>query len=124
MRLAIKTTVLAVVAAVVLAVATSATDAASIRFTVIKAENQKPVRNASVIIHPVSKDGRQQKGGVELKTDAEGAAKVDGIPYGRMRIQVIAPGLQTYGEDYEIKQAEQEFLIKMNRPKSQMTIYK
>jgi len=124
MRLAIKTTVLAAVAAVVLAVATSATDAASIRFTVIKAENQKPVRNASVIIHPVSKDGRQQKGGVELKTDAEGAAKVDGIPYGRMRIQVIAPGLQTYGEDYEIKQAEQEFLIKMNRPKSQMTIYK
>jgi hypothetical protein len=124
MRLAIKTTVLAAVAAVVLAVATSATDAASIRFTVIKAENQKPVRNASVIIHPVSKDGRQQKGGVELKTDAEGAAKVDGIPYGRMRIQVIAPGLQTYGEDYDIKQAEQEFLIKMNRPKSQMTIYK
>src|SRR5947207_1820677 len=124
MKLAIKTTVLAAVAAVAVAVAMSATDAATIRFTVIKAENQKPVRNASVIIHPVDKDGRQQKGGVELKTDAEGAAKVDGIPYGRMRIQVIAPGLQTYGEDYEIKQAEQEFLIKMNRPKDQMTIYK
>jgi len=110
--------------ATVLAVVSSTSDSATLHFTVLKAENQKPVRNASVIIHPVSKEGRQQKGGVELKTDADGNARVDGIPYGRMRVQVIAPGLQTYGEDCEIKQAEQEFVIKMSRPKDQLSIYK
>ena len=112
------------VAGFALATIAVANDAATLHFTVLKAENQKPVRNASVIIHPVNKEGRQQKGGVELKTDAEGTARVDGIPFGRMRIQVIAPGLQTYGEDCEIKQADQEFVIKMSRPKDQLSIYK
>jgi hypothetical protein len=113
-----------VIAGAALVMVAFGTDAATLRFTVIKAENKKPVRNAAVIIHPVDKDGRQQKGGMELKTDAEGTAKVDGIPFGKMRIQVIAPGLQTYGEDFEVQQAEQEFVIKMNRPKDQYSIYK
>ena len=43
---------------------------------VVRAANGKPVRNASVVLHPVGKNGRQAKGGLELKTDPEGKASM------------------------------------------------
>ena len=52
-------------------------------FTVIKDDNGKPVRNAAVIMHPVNPKGKQERGGMELKTDPEGKTNFDGIPYGR-----------------------------------------
>jgi hypothetical protein len=96
----------------------------NLRFVVLKDYNGKPVRNASVILHQVSAGGRQGHGGLELKTDDEGKASYDGIPYGKLRIQVIAPGLQTYGKDHDINQPEQEFVIKLKRPQEQYSIYK
>jgi len=97
---------------------------ANLNFLVIKDTNGKPVRNASVILHPVNEKGKQEKGGFQLKTDAEGKAKYDGVPYGKIRIQVIARGLQTYGEDYDINQPQMELTIKMKPPQEQYTIYK
>lgn len=113
--------------AVVVIVGTAAwaeTPAATLKFTVVKESSGKPVRNASVVLHTVDKNGKQQKGGLQLKTDAEGRASIEGIPYGKMRVQVIARGLQTYGEDYEIGQPEQEFVIKLKPPQEQHSIYK
>src|SRR5258707_15514159 len=75
---------------------------ASVSFVVIRDENSKPVRNAAVVMHPVNEDGKQQRSGLELKTDAEGKASFDGVPYGKLRIQVLAQGFQTYGEDYDV----------------------
>jgi len=98
--------------------------ASNLSFVVIKDDNGKPVRNASVILHQVNGRGRQGQGGLQLKTDNEGKAYYAGIPYGKLRIQVIAPGLQTYGEDHDINQPEQEFVIKLKRPQEQHTIYK
>lgn len=95
-----------------------------IELVVIRAYNGKPVRNASVVLHPVNKEGKQAKGGVELKTDPEGKASLEAVPYGRLRIQAIAPGLQTYGDDIEVSQPEQQITIKMNRPQEQYSIYK
>ena len=97
---------------------------ARLEVIVVRAYNGKPVRNASVVLHPVSKNGKQEKGGMELKTDPEGKASLDIVPYGKLRIQAIAPGLQTYGDDIEINQPEQQITIKMNRPQGQYTIYK
>ena len=98
--------------------------AANLKFIVLKDENGKPVRNASVILHNVDSRGRQGKGGLELKTDNEGKASYAGIPYGKVRIQVIAPGFQTYGEDRDVDQPEQELVIKLKRPQEQYSIYK
>ena len=95
-----------------------------IELVVVRAYNGKPVRNASVVLHPVNKGGKQAKGGVELKTDPEGKASLEAVPYGKLRIQAIAPGLQTYGDDIEISQPEQQITIKMNRPQEQYSIYK
>ncbi|HJX01514.1 MAG TPA: carboxypeptidase-like regulatory domain-containing protein [Terriglobales bacterium] len=97
---------------------------AHVDFLVVRSYNGKPVRNASLVLHPVSKDGKQSKGGVELKTDSEGKTSLNAVPYGKMRIQAIAPGLQTYGDDIEINQPEHQVTIKMNRPQEQYSIYK
>ncbi|HEY7353984.1 MAG TPA: carboxypeptidase-like regulatory domain-containing protein [Terriglobales bacterium] len=99
------------------------TPLASVNFVVLRDENNKPVRNAAVVIHPVDEDGEQQRGGIELKTDAEGKIGYDGIPYGKMRIQVLAHGFQTYGDDYDIAQPNVNITIKLKRPAKQYSIY-
>ena len=86
--------------------------------------NGKPLRNASVVMHPVGKSGKQSRGGLELKCDAEGKASFDGVPYGKLRIQVLAPGFQTYGEDFDIDKPVEEITVKMKRPTEQYSIYK
>ena len=96
---------------------------ATVNFVVLRDENAKPVRNAAVVMHPVDEDGRQVRGGLELKTDPEGKAGYEGVPYGRMRIQVLAPGFQTYGGDYVINQENMDITIKLKRPTKQYSIY-
>ena len=96
---------------------------ADLKFTVLKDENGKPVRNASVVLHPVDKDGRQGKGGFELKTDPEGQASFPAAPYGKLRVQVLAHGYQTFGKDYDVNQPTQEIVIKLKKPQGQYSIY-
>ena len=95
----------------------------NLRFTVVKDDNNKPVRNASVVLHPVGKDGRQSKGGFQLKTDNDGKTESEGLPYGVLRIQVLAPGFQTFGEDYDVNQPEMNIEVRLKRPKDQMSAY-
>ena len=95
----------------------------NLRFTVVKDDNNKPVRNASVVLHPVNKDGRQAKGGFQLKTDNEGNTETEGIPYGMIRVQVLAQGFQTFGEDYKIDKPDMVIQIRLKRPSEQMTVY-
>src|SRR5260370_41816323 len=68
---------------------------ADLRFVVVRDYNGKPVRNAAVVLHPVKKKGKQSRGGLELKTDGEGRTNIEGIPYGPLRVQVLAPHFQT-----------------------------
>ena len=92
-------------------------------FNVIKDDNGKPVRNAAVIMHEVNPTGKQGRGGMELKTNADGKADFDGIPYGKVRVQVLATGFQTYGEDFDISKAKTEITIKLKRPQGQYSVY-
>ncbi len=95
----------------------------SLSFVVLKDDTGKPIRNASVILHPVGKHGKQARTGFELKTDPDGKTHFDGVPYGVLRIQVIAPGFQTFGDDYTIGQPSQEITIRLKRPQGQYSIY-
>jgi len=94
-----------------------------LRFVVVKDYNGKPVRNAAVVLHPVGKKGKQSRGGLELKTDNEGRTSIDGIPYGPLRVQVLVPGFQTFGEDYQIDKPELEITVKLKRPGEQYSVY-
>jgi hypothetical protein len=96
---------------------------AVLNFLVIKDDNGKPIRNAAVIMHPVGTSGKQSRGGVELKTDIDGKTSFDGIPYGMLRVQVLASGFQTFGEDYNVDRAKLDFTIKLKRPQGQYSIY-
>jgi len=96
---------------------------ASVQFLVLKDDNGKPVRNAAVVMHPVRKDGKQERGGLELKTDSEGKSSYDGVPYGKLRIQVLAPGFQTYGGDINVDRPTMEVTVRLKRPQRQYSIY-
>jgi energy-converting hydrogenase Eha subunit F len=90
-----------------------------LQFLVVKDYNGKPIRNAAVVLHPVTRKGKQGMGGMELKTDNDGKTNIEGIPYGPLRVQVLAPGFQTFGEDYEINKPTLEITVKLKRPKKQ-----
>jgi hypothetical protein len=90
--------------------------------TVVKATNGKPVENASVIFHPL-KNGKDE-GNMELKTNEDGKVTIDVIPVGDgLRLQVLATGFQTFGNDYELPGDTKEIEIKLNRPAKPYSIY-
>jgi len=96
---------------------------AAVAFLVLRDYNGKPVKNASVIMHPVKKNGKQKNSGLQLKTNTDGKTSFDGVPYGPLRIQVLAQGFQTFGEDYEVNKPEMVITIKLKRPQGQYSIY-
>jgi Carboxypeptidase regulatory-like domain len=116
---------LAVLALVLMAfpVLADGAESSTLNFVVLRDYNGKPVRNASVILHPVDKRGKQGKGGYQLKTDAEGKTSFDGVPYGKLRVQVLAQGFQTYGEDYDVNEPTTAITIKLKRPQGQYSLY-
>ena len=98
-------------------------DMAVLNFVVIRDYSGKPIRNASVVMHPVEKNGKQSRGGLQIKTDADGKASFDGVPFGKLRVQVLATGFQTFGEDYAIDKPTMEITVRMKRPQGQYSIY-
>jgi hypothetical protein len=96
---------------------------ATLNFVIVRDENGKPVRNAAVVMHAVDEDGKQTPQGLELKTNPEGKASYEGVPYGKIRVQVLASGFQTYGYDYDIHEPSMDITIKLKRPGKQYSIY-
>jgi hypothetical protein len=94
----------------------------TIKVTVIRSTNGKAIPNAAVVFHPM--EGDKDKGALELKSDEDGKVTIDVIPIGdTVRLQVIADGWQTYGEDYKIDTDSKEILVKMKRPTAQYSLY-
>lgn len=62
---------------------------------------------------------------MELKSDDDGKAKLDLLEIGTtVRLQVIAPGFQTYGDEYKIDKENFPIEIRLKRPQEQYSIYK
>lgn len=95
---------------------------ARIEVTVLRATNGKPIENAAVIFHPI--EGDKDKGSLEVKTNEDGKTIIDVIPIGdTVRMQIIAEGFQTYGEDYKIDKADMAKEVRLKRPGQQYSIY-
>jgi len=93
-----------------------------ITVTVVRGYNGKPLENASVVFHPL--ENGKDKGNLELKTNEDGKVTIDVIPVGDgLRLQVLAPGFQTYGNDYELPGDSKEIEVKLQRPAKQYSIY-
>jgi len=96
---------------------------ARIEVTVLRDTNGKPIENAAVVFHPMV--GEKDEGNMELKTNEDGKAIIDVLPLGdTVRLQIIAKGFQTYGDDYKIDKSDMAIEIKMKRPGEQYSIYK
>ena len=96
---------------------------AHIVVTVVRDSSGKPIENAHVIFHPI--EGDKDKGSLELKTNEDGKITIDVIPIGdTVRLQIIANGFQTYGQDFKIDKPEMTMEIRMKRPGAQYSIYK
>ena len=52
-----------------------------------------------------------------------GKASFDGVPYGPLRVQVLAPGFQTFGDDYQVDKPQMQITVKLKRPQKQYSIY-
>ena len=92
----------------------------SVRLTIVvtNAEDKRPVDSASVYVKFVEarKLAKDKKIEMNLKTNLSGICHVPEIPRGKFLIQVIAPGWKTFGEYYEVDQAEQTINIELARP--------
>lgn len=93
-----------------------------IEVQVTKKFNGKPIPNAAVVFNP-TKDGKDL-GNLEVKTDPDGKAVIDIIPTGStLRVQVIATGFSTFGQDYLVDGPTKEISISMLRPQEQVSAY-
>ena len=88
----------------------------------------KPLDRASVIVKFVS--GRDKlklylkhRTQWETKTDQEGFTHIPAIPQGKIRVQVIASGYQTFGQEFDVDKDEQTIDIKLNPPQAQYSAH-
>lgn len=96
---------------------------ARIEVTVLNDVNGKPIENSAVVFHPMA--GEKDQGNMELKTNEDGKTVIDVIPIGdTVRLQVIAHGFRTFGQDYKIDKPELGIEIRLLRPGAQYSIYK
>lgn len=95
---------------------------------VITNEHGKPVENASVIVKFVqgrsaAKFGAKDRKEWEMKSNQEGIAKPPPMPQGKILIQVIAANYQTFGQTFDVDEAEKTIEIKLNPPQPQYTAH-
>jgi hypothetical protein len=98
--------------------ADSSSNSVHLTIVVTTAEDKKPVDSASVYVKYVQGRllGKDKKIEMNLKTNMSGVVHVPEIPRGKFLVQVIAPGWKTFGEYYEVEQAEQTIKIELARP--------
>jgi hypothetical protein len=98
--------------------ADSSSNRVHLTIVVTTAEDKKPVDSASVYVKYVQGRllGKDKKIEMNLKTNMSGVVHVPEIPRGKFLVQIIAPGWKTFGEYYEVEQAEQTINIELVRP--------
>ncbi len=94
----------------------------------VKTQGGKPVDRAGVIVRFVEgrsyvKLGKKIRTTYELRTSQEGIAKIPEIPQGKILIQVIAKGYQTFGQSFEIEEPEKTVEVKLNPPQAQYSAH-
>jgi hypothetical protein len=87
----------------------------------VMTHEDKPIERASVIVTFVEgrdymKLGKKIYVPFELKTNMEGVAKIPPVPQGKIKVQVIAKGYQTYGEIFDVNETEKTIEVKLNPP--------
>ncbi|MCC7499300.1 MAG: carboxypeptidase regulatory-like domain-containing protein [Bryobacterales bacterium] len=106
--------------------------AAETPMTRIKVEvltlEDKPIDRAAVVVRfvegrSVTKLGKKIMTHWELRTNQDGVAKIPQLPQGKIRVQVIAKGYQTFGKEFEVNEEEKTLVVKLNPPQPQYSAH-
>ena len=95
---------------------------------VVKSNGGKPVDRASVVVrfvqgHSVIKLGKAVRTTFELRTNQDGEANIPSIPQGKIRVQIIAKGYQTFGDTFDVSEEEKTINITLNPPQQQYSAH-
>lgn len=94
----------------------------------VKNPDGKPVDRATVVVRFIEgrskvKFGKKVSRRYELRTNQMGFARIPPIPQGKILVQVIAKGYQTYGQTHEVEEEEKTIEVKLNPPQSQYSAH-
>jgi len=104
-------------------------DAPMTKLTIqVTSETGRPVDRASVVVKFVEgrsyiKLGKKIRTTFELRTNQDGQAQIPTIPQGKILVQVIAKGYQTFGQTFEVDEEEKTIEVKLNPPQNQYTAH-
>ena len=88
----------------------------------------KPVERAGVVVKFVqgrskAKFGKKVRLSWEMRTNQNGSVKIPAIPQGKVLIQVIAKGYQTFGQVFDVDEEEKTIPITLNPPQQQYSAH-
>ena len=100
-------------------------ESARLTLQVVAGEDKQPVVDAHVVVRFAEERmlRRDKTTSWETKTNRKGVAVLAGIPLGAIKVQVIAKGYQTYGDEHELSQPEEELTIQLEPPQGQVSAY-
>ena len=93
---------------------------------VMTGETKKPVASAHVVVRFVSGKKffiKDKKTSWEAQTNRRGELVMDDIPPGHVKIQVIAKGYQTFGDEFDLQKPEENVTILLKPPSKQVSAY-
>ncbi len=95
---------------------------------VVKNQSGKPVERASVVVkfvqgHSIVKLGKAVRTTFELRTNQDGEARIPAIPQGKIQVQIIAKGFQTFGRIFDVTDEEKTLDITLNPPQQQYSAH-
>src|SRR4051812_34509206 len=94
----------------------------------VRTLGDKPVDRAAVIVQFVEgrsivKLGKKIQTRWEMRSNQEGIAKIPAIPQGKIRIQIVAKGYQTFGQVFDVADEDKTIVIKLNPPQAQYSAH-
>jgi hypothetical protein len=92
---------------------------------VLTENNKQPVADAHVVVRFKEEKllRRDKRVSWEAKTNRKGVVVLSDIPFGAVKVQVIARGYQTYGDEHDLSKPEEAVTVLLQTPKGQVSAY-
>jgi len=94
---------------------------------VVTTPSGKPVERAEVVVRfggrSVVKFGKMVRTSWEVRTTQQGVADIPEMPKGKIRVQVVAKGYQTFGQTFDVDQDQRTIEVKLNPPQEQYSAH-
>jgi hypothetical protein len=104
----------------------SAADLTTLKI-VVTTPSGRPVERAEVIVRfggrSVVKFGKMVRTSWEVRTTQQGVADIPEMPKGKIRVQVVAKGYQTFGQTFDVDEDQRTIEVKLNPPQDQYSAH-